>query len=308
MTSQDVTSEHVTSEQTDRAHLTFKGVKLYARSPQFSMEFRPRAHALVCPAERDGDAFVRLASGMALALRGEIKLGDLFPAKNPALRAKIGSLLANEPLITSSMTVRHYLAHVLGVRHKTLAESSPSPENIPLVSSLLDEPAAGLDNRKRRLVALGLSFALTKPSLLVLYDPLRGLDGQATDFTLNTLRGRASNGAIVVCVTPTLRGASLLADKIHTFYHALPTATESYFIVRCERPRVVASALAKEDSIFLTKLLPSKALLIGTTSEEHGAKALTAALSSSQVEVFEVRRTHGTADVALELPVGKPHA
>src|SRR5690606_41963281 len=83
-----VTAEVVTNQRTDRAHLTFKGVKLASRSPQFSMEFRPRAHALVCQSEREGDAFIRLASGMALPPRGEVKLGDLFPAKSPALDRK----------------------------------------------------------------------------------------------------------------------------------------------------------------------------------------------------------------------------
>lgn len=297
----------MTPGQAERAHLTFKAVRLNKRCPQFSIEFRPRVHGLVCESETEGDTFIQLASGMALPPRGEVKWGDLIPAKNPALRAKIGSLFSEEPHITSAKTVRSYLTHVLNIRHKTSADSPPSPEHVPLVSSLLELPASHLDNRKRRLLALGLSLALTDPSLLILYDPLRGLDGPATDFTLKTLQERAAAGAIVVCVTPTFRAASLLSDKVHTLYRTAPVQTASYFVVRCERPREVASLLAQQDSIFFTKILPSKDLIVGSASGELAAGALTAALAVSQVEVYEVRHTHDAAEL-LRDPQERSHA
>lgn len=275
-----------------RPHLFVKEARFQKKSPRISLELRPQVHAIVARSEEQGDGFVRGASGMIQPVRGIVLLGDAEPCKTPALRARIGSLLRTEPELRDAGTVGQYLGRILALRKKVtgLAEAPTDLKSVPYVQELLERPLVSLNNRERRQVALGLSLSVPKPLLLVLSDPLFELDTDAGSTLLQQLSTFAEEGTIVACVVPTERAARLLTERIHRLEPSSDPDREVLFLIRSERPRDVASSLARSRNITATKIRPSGDLIVSALSEESAASDITQALATTQVEVFEVRR------------------
>lgn len=282
----------MTNDSARRMHLFVKHVCLARKSSALSFELRPELHAIVARSEEQGEEFVRCASGMTEPRRGKILLGEAEPCRAPALRARIGSLLRCEPPLPHAGTAREYLAHILALRHKSAGNSGPVPEPqaLPYVAELLDRRADTLNNQERRAVALGLALSIAEPLLLVLHDPLSDLEGEMTSSLLERLGAYARDGVIVACVVPTERAARHLSERIHRLLPSMNADTEIQFLIRSERPRDVASSLARSPNVLATNIRPSGDLIVSAVSEDSVAADITRALSRAQVEVFEVRR------------------
>lgn len=291
----------MTGETERHLHLFVKQVRFGTKSPALSFELRPDVHAVFARSDEQGENFVRYASGMAQPTRGKILLGRTEPGRSPELRARIGSLLRNEPPLFSikraghAGTVREYLAHVLKLRHDASGTASaagppPEPQTLPYVAELLDRPVGTLNNQERRHVALGLALSIAQPLLLVLHDPLFDLTSGLAPSLLEKLAQYAKAGAIVACVVPTERAARQLSERIHPLEPSMHRDMGIRFLIRSERPRDVAGSLARSRSIISTQIHPNGDLIVSAASEETAAADITQALSQTQVEVFEVRR------------------
>lgn len=275
-----------------RPHLFVREARFQKKSPNISLELRPGMHAVVARSEAQGDHFVRGASGILKPLRGRVFLGSEEPAKTPELRARIGSLLRREPELRDATSVRDYLARILALRLRACGNEGPAPDpaTLPHVAELLDRPSLTLSNRERRQVALDLALSIPRPLLLVLNDPLRDLDTDLGATLLEALGTFAEEGTIVACVLPTERAAQQLSERVHRLEPFLDEERETLFLIRSERPRDVASSLAKSRNIMSTKIRTSGDLIVSAASEEKAAGDITQALATTQVEVFEVRR------------------
>lgn len=275
-----------------RLHLFVKQARFGKKVPALSFELRPEVHAIVARTEEQGEDFVRSAAGLTQPKRGKILLGEEEPYRAPELRARIGSLLRREPPLAHPGTVREYLAYILALRHRSAGTSDapPEPQTVPYVAELLDRRCETLDSRERRHMALGLALTVVEPLLLVLSDPLFDLDAAITASLLEQLGTYAENGAIVACVVPTERAARQLSERVHHLEPSMSRDPEIQFLIRSQRPRDVASSLARSQNILSTQIGPSGDLIVSASSEEAAAADITGALAATQVEVFEVRR------------------
>lgn len=290
----------MTGEHEQRMHLFVKQARFAKKAPALSFELRPEMHAIVAREVAQAEEFVRVAAGMAEPMRGKILLGSAEPCRSPELRVRIGSLLRNEPPLASGNagrvdTVRDYLAYILRLRHGASGASGasgppPNPQTVPYADELLDRPSHSLNNQERRQLALGLALSITQPSLLVLSDPLFDLKREFASSLLERLGQCAKDGAIVACVVPTERAARQLSHRIHHLEPSMSGDTQIQFLIRSERPRDVASSLARSRNIISTKIRESGDLIVCVDSEEAAAADITGALAITQVEVFEVRR------------------
>lgn len=282
----------MTDNLKSRLHLFVKEARFQKKSSNISLELRPGVHAIVVRSEAQGDAFVRGVSGMQAPLRGRVILGSEEPGKTPELRRRIGSLLRSEPELPEALSVRHYLARIFALRLPVGGgeEPAPDPSTLPYVRELLDRPSLSLNNRERRQIALSLALSTARPLLLVLNDPLRDLDTDISSTLLEALSTFADKGTIVACVVPTERAARQLSERIHHLEPLHAQDREALFLIRSERPRDVASSLAKSRSIATTRIGPNGDLIVGALEEEAAAVDITHALATTQVEVFEVRR------------------
>lgn len=280
------------SSPNQRLHLFVREARFLKKVPSISLELRPGVHAIVARSEAQGDSFVRGVSGMLKPLRGRVLLGSEEPGNTPELRARIGSLLQSEPEFRDAAPVRAYLTRILALRIRVDGSEGPAPdpENMPYVTELLDRPLLSLTGRERRQVALSLALSVPRPLLLVLNDPLRDLDTDLGANLLGALGTFAEEGAIVACVVPTERAARQLSERVHHLEPFLDEEREALFLIRSERPRDVASSLAKSRNITATRIRPSGDLIVSAATEEAAAGDITQALASTQVEVFEVRR------------------
>ncbi len=274
------------------AHLFFKAVRLEKKTPPISLELRPRVHAILAPSTEVGDELVRCGAGMTLPHRGRVLLGSEEPARTPRLRARIGTLLRDEPPLDHEGSVRSYLERVLGLRHRSMGRegNAPAPEEVPHVAELLGRPAAGLSATERRLVALGLALHLESPAMILLHDPLTDVGADLAHALIGEMSKKADDGAIVACIVPTERAARQLSDRVHDLQGRPVTSPPAHFLIRSERVRDVASLLSKSQHIISTELKPSGDLLLGARSESAAADEITQALCAAQVDVFEVRR------------------
>lgn len=148
---------------------------------------------------------------------GEASVDGLDVVRQGALvRERIGVALVNERSLFWRLSARRNLdlfARIRGV---------PRAERRAHVAGLLaevhlephaDKPVQLLSSGQRQRVVLARAL-VADPDVLLIDEPLRGLDRTATDRILALLRGRAERGATVLVAAPEAERLEEIADEV----------------------------------------------------------------------------------------------
>lgn len=168
------------------------------------------------------------------------------------------------------------------------------------IESLADRRVSSLSPGEARAVALAIALT-SRAAVLLLEEPLIGLDQAAPAKVLEVLRARATAGACVVVTTASVRDATSLADQLGVltkgvFTH-LPPAL-AHVGTSGARLRVVVSAqAATEVAPFVAALTAESAIGTVETATFAATRLLHAAVAVvvSGVDLLAVARAVGGA-------------
>src|ERR1051325_6008116 len=173
-------------------------------------------YALLGPNGAGKTTTLRMVTGLTRPDSGSIRIFGIDALADPLAAKAVTAWLPDEPMLYDKLTPSEYLGFVAGLWRIAPAEAAPEAERLLRWLELWEERDTRRETFSRGMKQkLGLAGALIhKPRLLVLDEPLTGLDATMARAVKDALRAAADAGATVVVTTHILEVAERLADRI----------------------------------------------------------------------------------------------
>jgi ABC-2 type transport system ATP-binding protein len=177
---------------------------------------RGELYALLGPNGAGKTTTLRMVVGLLEPDAGSIEVFGINRLADPLAAKRVIAWLPDEPMIYDKLTPLEYLAFVSGLWQVPGAIARQRAEE--LLSVLELEPFAhqrceGFSRGMRQKVALAGAL-IHEPQLLILDEPLTGLDAAIARQVKDILNARIKAGASVILTTHILEVAERLADRI----------------------------------------------------------------------------------------------
>jgi ABC-2 type transport system ATP-binding protein len=181
------------------------------------LEVRPgELYALLGPNGAGKTTTLRMVVGLARPDRGSIRIFGVDALARPSEAKAIVAWLPDEPMLYDKLTPLEYLAFVAGLWGVSPDEGAAEAERLLRWLGLWDDRASrceGFSRGMKQKVALAGAL-IHKPRLLVLDEPLTGLDAAMARSVKDMLQEQVRSGATVIVTTHILEVAERLADRI----------------------------------------------------------------------------------------------
>jgi ABC-2 type transport system ATP-binding protein len=173
-------------------------------------------YALVGPNGAGKTTTLRMVVGLLKPDAGSIGIGGIDALSNPVAAKQITAWLSDEPMIYDKLTPYEYLEFVAGLWRIEPAVAQARARE--LIGWLGLEPHAhelceGFSRGMRQKVALAGAL-VHDPKLIILDEPLTGLDAATARQVKDVLRARVREGGTVIMTTHILEVAERMADRI----------------------------------------------------------------------------------------------
>jgi ABC-2 type transport system ATP-binding protein len=173
-------------------------------------------YALVGPNGAGKTTTLRVVVGLLKPDAGSIRIGGIDALSDPVAAKQITAWLSDEPMIYDKLTPYEYLEFVAGLWRIDPAVAQGRARE--LIGWLGLEPHAherceGFSRGMRQKVALAGAL-VHDPKLIILDEPLTGLDAGTARQVKDVLRGRVREGGTVIMTTHILEVAERMADRI----------------------------------------------------------------------------------------------
>ena len=159
---------------------------------------------------------LRMVAGLLAPDQGGIAVFGIDALRQPAEAKRIMAWVSDEPMIYDKLTPTEYLEFVAGLWgiEPALAEARAAD----LIGGLglgphAHERCEGFSKGMRQKVALAGAL-VHDPRLIILDEPLTGLDAGSARQVKNVLRERVAAGGTVIMTTHILEVAERMADRI----------------------------------------------------------------------------------------------
>jgi ABC-2 type transport system ATP-binding protein len=173
-------------------------------------------YALLGPNGAGKTTTLRMVAGLLRPDSGSISVFGIDALADPVAAKQIVAWISDEPMIYDKLTPFEYLEFVAGLWGINADLAQARAED--LVAWLGLEPHAherceGFSKGMRQKVALAGAL-VHEPSLIILDEPLTGLDAASAREVKNVLRRRVQDGGTVIMTTHILEVAERMADRI----------------------------------------------------------------------------------------------
>jgi ABC-2 type transport system ATP-binding protein len=159
---------------------------------------------------------LRMVAGLLQPDAGEILVDGIDARKDPIAAKRRIAWLPDEPLLYDKLTPLEYLEFVAGLWGMEAREAAPRAENLLRRLSLWEQRnqrCEGFSRGMRQKAALAGAL-IHDPRLLMLDEPLTGLDAGAARQVKDMLIEQTRAGAAVILTTHILEVAEKIADRI----------------------------------------------------------------------------------------------
>ncbi|WNO54610.1 ABC transporter ATP-binding protein [Stakelama saccharophila] len=173
-------------------------------------------YALLGPNGAGKTTTLRMVVGLTPMDRGSIAIYGIDTRADPLAAKAITAWLPDEPMLYDKLTPAEYLAFVAGLWSIPPAEAADEAERLLRwlrLWDVRDTRCEGFSRGMKQKVALAGAL-IHKPRLLILDEPLTGLDAEMARAVKDTLRAQVDAGATVIVTTHILEVAERLADRI----------------------------------------------------------------------------------------------
>ncbi len=159
---------------------------------------------------------LRMVAGLLRPDAGTISIGGIDALADPVSAKQIMAWVSDEPMIYDKLTPCEYLEFVAGLWH--IEPSVAEARSNELIGWLglgphAHERCEGFSKGMRQKVALAGAL-VHDPSLIILDEPLTGLDAGSARQVKTVLRERVAAGGTVIMTTHILEVAERMADRI----------------------------------------------------------------------------------------------
>jgi ABC-2 type transport system ATP-binding protein len=173
-------------------------------------------YALVGPNGAGKTTTLRMVAGLLRPDAGGVSIFGIDALANPAAAKQVMAWVSDEPMIYDKLTPLEYLEFVAGLWG--IAPSISEPVAQDLLTSLGLEPhrherCEGFSKGMRQKVALAGAL-VHDPRLIILDEPLTGLDAVSARHVKGLLSDRVRAGCTVIMTTHILEVAERMADRI----------------------------------------------------------------------------------------------
>jgi ABC-2 type transport system ATP-binding protein len=184
-------------------------------------------YSLIGPNGSGKTTIIRSIAGLLRPSAGSIKVAGIDLATDPVgAKAQLG-YIPDDPSVWTGMTGEEFLDFVgalFGVSTKKRAQRIPELLELFSLQGIETERFDGYSRGNRQKFAI-LAALLHRPKLLLVDEPLVGLDPTSAHIALSTFRSYADEGNAVLLVTHTLSAAEELTDQIGFIKHGRLTAS-----------------------------------------------------------------------------------
>jgi len=173
-------------------------------------------YALVGPNGAGKTTTLRMVAGLARPDAGSVAIFGIDALRDAVAAKQMMAWVSDEPMSYDKLTPLEYLEFVAGLWGIDPAISGPSARE--LLASLglephLAERCEGFSKGMRQKVALAGAL-VHDPRLIILDEPLTGLDAVSARHVKGLLGDRVRNGCTVIMTTHILEVAERMADRI----------------------------------------------------------------------------------------------
>jgi ABC-2 type transport system ATP-binding protein len=204
----------------DLAALQVRGLtKRFDRPAVDALDLTVRSgefYALLGPNGAGKTTTLRMVAGLLRPDAGSVSIMGIDALADPVAAKQIMAWVSDEPMIYDKLTPLEYLEFVAGLWGIDPAVSEPAAREL-LVSLGLEphwhERCEGFSKGMRQKVALAGAL-VHDPRLIILDEPLTGLDALSARHVKGLLQDRVRGGCTVILTTHILEVAERMADRI----------------------------------------------------------------------------------------------
>ena len=207
-------------ERTDAAALRVVGLRKSFQRPAVDgldlMVAQGEFYALLGPNGAGKTTTLRMIAGLMQPDAGSVSICGIDALANPVAAKRITAWVSDEPMIYDRLSPTEYLAFVAGLwgMDPAMAEQKSSAllewlELKPHAHERCEDFSKGM----RQKVALAGAL-VHEPKLIILDEPLTGLDARAARLVKDALLARVRQGCTVIMTTHILEVAERMAERI----------------------------------------------------------------------------------------------
>jgi ABC-2 type transport system ATP-binding protein len=259
--------------------------------------------SLVGPNGSGKTTLMNLLTGLIRPTQGSIDVLGVSPDRPEKLCRMVG-YCAQFDSFPKGMTGYQFIYSYLLLHGYTAAESAQrtdmSLQRVNMVGAA-NRPVAAYSKGMRQRVKLAQAIA-HDPQVLVLDEPLNGLDPMARAETIALFREWGEKGRHVIASSHVLHEVDSISDQVILLSHGYVVAEGQIqgvrdevkeqpmqILVRCDRPDLLASRLFERQSVVEAKLSPdSKGLLVRTRDADGFYLILNRVVLENGLEVESV--------------------
>lgn len=177
---------------------------------------RNEFYALLGPNGAGKTTTLRMVAGLLRPDAGSVSILGIDALADPVAAKQVMAWVSDEPMIYDKLTPLEYLEFVAGLWGVDAATAESSAQEL-LVSLGLEphmhERCEGFSKGMRQKVALAGAL-VHEPRLIILDEPLTGLDALSARHVKGLLQARVRAGCTVIMTTHILEVAERMADRI----------------------------------------------------------------------------------------------
>ena len=177
---------------------------------------RGELYALLGPNGAGKTTTLRMIAGLLGADTGSISVFGVDVRTDPLAAKRLIAWLPDEPMIYDKLTAWEYLEFVAGLWGVDAKTAAARAEELLKLLGLWDNRNDRCEtfSRGMKQKAILAAALIHEPKLLMLDEPLTGLDAAASRFVKDLLRRKVDEGAAVILTTHILEVAERMADRI----------------------------------------------------------------------------------------------
>ena len=212
--------QHFTSLAPDLFALEIHGlVKSFSRPAVDHLDLTVRAgefYALLGPNGAGKTTTLRMIAGLIRPDAGTIRVAGIDALADPVRAKHVMAWISDEPMIYDKLTPQEYLEFIAGLWDIAPELATPRAHELLHWLDLLPhahERCEGFSKGMRQKVALAGAL-VHDPQVIILDEPLTGLDAGSARQVKNVLRERVRSGCTIIMTTHILEVAERMADRI----------------------------------------------------------------------------------------------
>ena len=166
---------------------------------------------------------IKMMVGLLRPTGGKVELCDVDVVKNPRAANRMVGYVPDQPYLYDKLTGREFLrftAEMYGMAREHADRSIEDQITAFELEDFVDELTESYSHGMKQRVVFA-SALVHRPRILVVDEPMVGLDPKSMRFVKDLLRKEAEDGATVFMSTHTLPIADEISDRIGIFDHGV---------------------------------------------------------------------------------------